>query len=68
MLEIKNILIELKNSFEGLIYQINTIKERINENEKSSISITEIKTKEQNSGKERKHSIIPLQINSNDLK
>ena len=49
MLEIKNILIELKNSFEGLIYQINTIKERINENEKSSISITEIKTKEQNS-------------------
>lgn len=46
MLEIKNIIIELKNSFEGLIYQRNTIKERINENENSTINITQIKTKE----------------------
>lgn len=44
-IEIKNIIIELKNSFR-LIYQRNTIKERINENENSTINITQIKTKE----------------------
>lgn len=52
MLEIKNIIIELKNSFEGLIYWINAIKEWINENENSSINIDQKKIKKKVEKKE----------------
>ena len=54
MLEIKNIIIELKNSFEGLIYLINAIKEWINENENSSINIAQKKIQKKKKKVEKK--------------
>lgn len=42
MLEISNIVTEVKDVSEELIYRLNIAKERINENENSSVNITQI--------------------------
>lgn len=48
MLEIRNKVTEQMNTFEGSICRPNTAKERIRENEDSSVGITQVKTKEKN--------------------